>query len=374
MQINDLRCQASSFRLIHFAFWHSIDILRGRVAMSANGTSRHSLHCNTKVASLIGRLGSSTFRLSTTAVLMSLTGSRFSSESAPRPLYGAFLVKKFKQGSASFLFDLKVCFFVPTVVSLTPARAEAVKVGRCTNLAAYFSLARPHLDGFEHDGTVWCGRDDDQRGARFRARFNRATTLYSAGPRTRTMMQSCASAAKLRSGGPILPVGTKAKGHAGIPPPRTVIGASSQADGRDRNCGGAFSVLHSLCRTQNNAVWYNALPHKSPQGDQKLARQGHDHGLSNTASVLGAGSKPPRQGAVLLVQKEAPRQLNHASSDSSIAGTGQPFFPAFPPALVGRASEAGITRYGPSVTHVSRQHLVHQHVGRLDADPDHARQ
>src|SRR5277367_6730308 len=38
-------------------------------------------------ASLIGRLGSSTFRLSTTAVSMSLTGSRFSSESAPRPFH-----------------------------------------------------------------------------------------------------------------------------------------------------------------------------------------------------------------------------------------------------------------------------------------------
>src|ERR1039458_7246434 len=86
---------------------------------------------------------------------------------------------------------------------------------------------------------------------------------------------------------------------------------------------GAFSVLHSLCRTQNNAVWYNALPHKPPQGDQNLARQGHDHGLASTASVLGAGSKPPRQGAVLLVQKEPPCQLNHASSDSSIARTGQ---------------------------------------------------
>jgi hypothetical protein len=36
--------------------------------------------------SLIGRLGSSTFRLSTTAVSMSLTGSRFSSESAPKAL------------------------------------------------------------------------------------------------------------------------------------------------------------------------------------------------------------------------------------------------------------------------------------------------
>ena len=38
-------------------------------------------------ASLIGHLGSSTFRLSTTAVSMSLTGSRFSSESAPRPFH-----------------------------------------------------------------------------------------------------------------------------------------------------------------------------------------------------------------------------------------------------------------------------------------------
>ena len=36
-------------------------------------------------ASLIGRLRSSAFRLSTTAVSMSLTGSCFSSESAPRP-------------------------------------------------------------------------------------------------------------------------------------------------------------------------------------------------------------------------------------------------------------------------------------------------
>jgi hypothetical protein len=40
-------------------------------------------------ASLIGRLGSSAFRLSTVAVSMSLTGSCFSSESAPRPFqYG----------------------------------------------------------------------------------------------------------------------------------------------------------------------------------------------------------------------------------------------------------------------------------------------
>jgi len=38
-------------------------------------------------ASLIGSLGSSTFRLSIDAVWMSLAGSCFSSESAPRPLH-----------------------------------------------------------------------------------------------------------------------------------------------------------------------------------------------------------------------------------------------------------------------------------------------
>jgi len=38
-------------------------------------------------ASLIGRFGSSAFRLSTATVSMSLTGSRFSSESAPGPFH-----------------------------------------------------------------------------------------------------------------------------------------------------------------------------------------------------------------------------------------------------------------------------------------------
>jgi hypothetical protein len=72
-------------------------------------------------------------------------------------LYGAFFVKEFWQGGAFFsllvsLFDLKARFFVPTRTSLTSARAGAVKVRRHTNLAA--CATRPHLDGFEHDGTL----------------------------------------------------------------------------------------------------------------------------------------------------------------------------------------------------------------------------
>jgi hypothetical protein len=49
-------------------------------------------------ASLIGRLGSSTFRLSAAAVSMSLTGSCFSSESAPRPFHHGIR----RQGGAIF--------------------------------------------------------------------------------------------------------------------------------------------------------------------------------------------------------------------------------------------------------------------------------
>ena len=77
--------------------------------------------------------------------------------------------------------------------------------------------------------------------------------------------KSSASAAKLRSGGPILPFGLKAKGLVGIPPPRTVIGVRHE---RTRPNRGAFSVLRSLYGTQNHAVRDNALPHESPQGDQ----------------------------------------------------------------------------------------------------------
>src|SRR4029077_20806764 len=107
-------------------------------------------------ASLIGRLGSSTFRLSTTPVSMSLTGSCFSSESAPRPLYGAFVVKEFARQqifcpSSLFLFDLKDGFLARP--ALRPGR-RAVKVGRCTNLAACSACARPYFDDFEGDGTL----------------------------------------------------------------------------------------------------------------------------------------------------------------------------------------------------------------------------
>ncbi len=56
-------------------------------APSIHGPSRHAVLRRVSVASLIGRSGSSTFRLSTAAVSMSHAGSCFSSDSAPRPFH-----------------------------------------------------------------------------------------------------------------------------------------------------------------------------------------------------------------------------------------------------------------------------------------------
>src|SRR3974390_510366 len=81
----------------------SLSVLRA-AHESVFGPSRHFAVLLNLVASLIGRFGSSAFRLSTSAVSMSLAGSCFSSDSAPGPLYGAFFVKKFKDGGASFFF------------------------------------------------------------------------------------------------------------------------------------------------------------------------------------------------------------------------------------------------------------------------------
>src|SRR5258706_1078509 len=89
------------FQTIHH---HSVDVAHGLVLLLGIGTKalpvwdsktrRNNLSGGVAVSrrqkqadirsSLIGRLGSSAFRLSTTTVSMSLTGSCFSSESAPR--------------------------------------------------------------------------------------------------------------------------------------------------------------------------------------------------------------------------------------------------------------------------------------------------
>ena len=153
-------------------------------------------------------------------------------------------------------------------------------------------LARPHLDSSEHGGPLGAVGMTIRGEPAFGRGINRATTLYPVGPRTRTMMQSSASAAKLRSGGPILPLGMTAMSPDPATSNRHRRPVTSGRTGP--KLSGVFSDLRSLRWAQNDAFWHHALSHEPPKGDQKLARQGHDHGLASAAGVFGAGSKPLR--------------------------------------------------------------------------------
>lgn len=99
--------------------------------------------------------------------------------------------------------------------------------------------------------------------------------------------------------------GLKAKEVSGSPPPRIVIGRLLSAAAEDQV---------PLCqRTQSKALRHLADAHKSPQCDEELSRERHNHDLAHgPAGILGSGPIPFDQGAVLLEQQHAPRQLDHA--------------------------------------------------------------
>src|SRR5215467_4097265 len=80
------------------------------------------------------------------------------------------------------------------------------------------------------------------------------------------------------------------------------------------------------------------------------------------------------QSALVLELEEAPRQLDHPPPYPSIAGTGEPFFPASVSTFVGRPREPSVARHGASITQVARQDLLDQHIRRLDANADHTHQ
>ena len=159
-------------------------------------------------------------------------------------MYGAFSVNDLPQGAYLFfssvsLFDLTARFFAPTRSFLWPSRTGAVRAGRL-----FGGHRRLGLDGFEHDATL------DAVGMTIRGEtaFGRDQSRHNlvfGGCKNPTMMQPCASAAKLRDGGPILPLGMTAMSHLGTPPPRTVIGDPVTSGRTEPKLLGAFSVLRS---------------------------------------------------------------------------------------------------------------------------------
>ena len=86
------------------------------------------------------------------------------------------------------------------------------------------------------------------------------------------MMQSFASAAKLRGGGPILNRGSKTMYGVGLPPPRVVICRSASI--RLRTAESSIYLLTdrpSCCRTKEQTRRRLAGGHQPPKRNEELA-------------------------------------------------------------------------------------------------------
>ena len=153
------------------------------------------------------------------------------------------------------------------------------------------TLVRPHFDGLEHDGTfsaVGMTIEGSPLPGAVQSRHN-LVSGRSEDPNHDAVMRIGSEAPKRRTHSSNR---HESQGTCRKSTTSNRHRCPSQAYGPKLR--GVFSVPHSLCRTQNDAVRYNALPHEPPQGDEKLARQGHDHRLASTESVLSASSKPLR--------------------------------------------------------------------------------
>ena len=127
-------------------------------------------------ASLIGRLGSSVFRLFTTTVSMSLTGSCFSSESAPGPfhhgirerggtIYWAALPSDERQVQRTLrthLIHRPARDIMPPRggTRVSPIRFDYVQLSRCNSVLAPAELGAINPDAVHDDGQATRQRDD----------------------------------------------------------------------------------------------------------------------------------------------------------------------------------------------------------------------
>src|SRR5262249_40501155 len=118
--------------------------------------------------------------------------------------------------------------------------------------------------------------------------------LVCGGPKTQTMMQGYASAANSEAADPFFSSALK---PWGVPGPRHLEPSSATRRRRAGQGGGNRQVfldrvLPSVRRTEGDALGHDAILDEVPQGDQQLARQGHDHLLARAAGILGASSEP----------------------------------------------------------------------------------
>ncbi len=161
--------------------------------------------------------------------------------------------------------------------------------------------------------------------------------------RSEPMMQSCASLAQLRGGGPIL-------NHGGMPCSGSGcrhLGSVSAVGGRSLI---ASLVFASRGRPEDDPLRQVPCRCQTPQSDEQLPRQSDNQGLARgSPAICGPGPVPARQITVGLEPQKPPRELEHAATHASIAHPRQALLPTLGTTLVRRSGEARIACHSPAV-------------------------
>src|SRR5437763_2483841 len=101
------------------------------------------------------------------------------------------------------------------------------------------------------------------------------------------MMQSCASAAKLRAAGPFSQSASSAMFEYGVPPPRIVNSAvRRKASASTDQVKGDALPGPSTCRTQDDALQCLASGDKAQERNDQFACQRDDHGLAGDYTAI----------------------------------------------------------------------------------------
>src|SRR5215469_3272095 len=111
------------------------------------------------------------------------------------------------------------------------------------------------------------------------------------------MMQSCASAAKLRAAGPFYQSASNARFEYGFPPPRIVNSAlvlkAARAPKMVQKWYAGSGKLLSGRWTQDDAVQWLISRDKAPQRNDQFASQRDDHGLARANTAVSGASAVP---------------------------------------------------------------------------------
>src|SRR4051794_7456658 len=125
-------------------------------------------------------------------------------------------------------------------------------------------------------------------------------------------------------------------------------------------------------RLQLHPLRHGAVLNVSPERDQELSRQGHDHDLAQAPPrAAQAVVEPARECTTRLVAQPHPGEFNERRAQPPVAVLANPLLAVRAAAAVGRPGQPGVGAKRAGVAELAHEGLVDQHGRGLHADAPH---